>query len=244
MLILPAIDIKEGRVVRLVEGEADAVSVYGESPSDVAARWEAEGARWLHVVDLDGAFAGEPRQLDEIARIAGAVSIPIEVGGGLRTLDAVARALDAGASRVILGTATVADPQSVARAVALHGERIAVAIDVRDGRVAIHGWSSRIDRTPLALGRALRNAGVRRAIVTDIRRDGRLDGLNVDLAAEVARGTGLRVIASGGVSRLDDLRAAERSHGGIEGVIVGKALYERRFSIREAIASVGRKKED
>lgn len=236
MLVIPAIDLRNGRCVRLLQGRPERETVYGNDPAAMARRWEAQDAPWLHVVDLDGAFAGLPRNEEAIRAILQAVKIPVQVGGGLRTMAGVRRYLEMGVSRVILGTAAVADPAFLREALEAFGERIAVGVDCRDGRVCVEGWGRTVDLGLMDFLDALAAAGVRRVIYTDIRRDGMLEGSNVAGVAEVVARAPMRVIASGGVSSLDDIRAlAALDPPGVEGVIVGKALYTGAVDLRAAL---------
>jgi len=242
MLVIPAIDLRDGRCVRLLQGRPDRETVYGNDPAEMARRWEAQGAPWLHVVDLDGAFAGLPRNEAAIRAILQAVKIPVQVGGGLRTMASIKRYLEMGVSRGILGTAAVADPAFLREVLSASGERVAVGIDCRDGRVCIEGWGRTSDLGLMEFLDALAEAGVRRVIYTDIRRDGMLQGVDTAAVARVAARTPMRVIASGGVSSLDDIRAlAALDRPGVEGVIVGKALYTGVLDLRAALrAAAGR----
>ena len=249
MIVLPAIDLRGGRVVRLRQGQADQETVYDDDPAAVARRWVAQGAEWLHVVNLDGALggmagrgrdrgAGRPDNLQRLQEICAAVpATPVQFGGGLRSLEDIERALELGAVRVVLGTVAVQQPDLVAQALSRYGaERIGVSIDVRDGQVATHGWCKASGTTASALGRAMRERGVRYAVYTDIRRDGVLCGLDVEAAAALAQATGLRIIAAGGAATLADLRRLRlQAEAGIEGVIIGQALYCRALSLPEAI---------
>ena len=238
MLTIPAIDLRGGAVVRLHQGHFDRETRYAADPIAVAQRWRGEGATWIHVVDLDGARTGRPRQTEVLRRIAAAVGGPIQLGGGLRTLPDIETALAAGADRVVIGSAAICDPDLIPEAVARYGERVAAAIDVRDRKVSIGGWTNDIDVSPIDLAVRLRGAGVARIVYTDILRDGAMRGPNVAATRRVARSSGCVVIASGGVSSLDDLRALARSRDdGVEGAIVGRALYERRFTLPDAIAA-------
>lgn len=242
MIVFPAIDLRRGRCVRLRQGRAEDETVYDDDPAAVARRWVAQGAEWLHVVNLDGAFGevasqpGLPLNLQRLAEIHVAVpQTPIQFGGGVRSLSGVETALGLGAARVILGTVAVQNPELVVEAIGRFGaERIVIGIDARDGQVATHGWLETSDVTAVALGRAMRARGVLRAVYTDIARDGMLTGVDVEAAALLARETGLRVIASGGVASLEDLRRLE-AKGCIEGVIIGQALYGGALSLRDAI---------
>ncbi|MEW6446818.1 MAG: 1-(5-phosphoribosyl)-5-[(5-phosphoribosylamino)methylideneamino]imidazole-4-carboxamide isomerase [Bacillota bacterium] len=238
MLVIPAIDLRAGRCVRLIEGRADRETVYSGDPVAVAVKWEASGAKWLHVVDLDGAFRGEPVHLPVIRQIIKAVSIPVEVGGGIRDRGAVEEVLKCGAARAIIGTVAVYNPELVSRLAREYGEKFVVSVDCRDGVVAVRGWESLAGIKASAFGRQLKKFGVERVVFTDIRRDGTLLGPNLPAVADFARETGLKVIASGGVSRAEDIRELRKLEEiGVEAVIVGKALYDGRLTIQEAIAA-------
>lgn len=242
MIIYPAIDLRGGRCVRLQQGDFARETVYADDPVEAAGRWAAEGAAWLHVVNLDGALgrSGEAN-LAALARIRRAVDLPIQFGGGLRSLEDVDRVLGLGVARVILGTVAIREPEVVREALARYGaERIAVGIDARDGRVAVAGWTDVSEVGAVDLGRRMAALGVQRVVYTDVARDGMLTGPNVPATAALARETGLRVIASGGVSSLDDLeQLAAHAADGIDGVIVGMALYEGRLTLPEALALLG-----
>ena len=241
MLVLPAIDLKGGAVVRLRQGRAERETRYASDPVAVGREWQEQGARWLHVVDLDGAFSGRPKHLALLQQMVNAIDVPIQFGGGLRTRDNIERALTIGAARVILGSVALTDPDLLNSAVEQHEERIAVAIDGRGGKVSISGWQEDREASPVELASRLKAAGIARIVYTDITRDGTLKGPNVEATKRVAQETGLAVIASGGVSTLDDIRRlAQLQAVGVEGVIVGKALYERRFTLAEAIAAARR----
>lgn len=243
MLVIPAIDLRGGKCVRLVEGRADRETVYSGDPVAVALKWQAGGARWLHVVDLDGAFRGEPVHLPVIREIIGAVSIPVEVGGGIRERGAVEEVLNCGAARAIVGTVAVYNPDLVRGLTRDFGEKIVVSVDCRDGVVAVRGWESLAGIRAAAFGRQLKKFGVKRVVFTDIRRDGTLKGPNLAAVADFARETGLKVIASGGVSRAEDIRELRKLEElGVEAVIIGKALYDGRLTIQEAIAAAEGKK--
>jgi phosphoribosylformimino-5-aminoimidazole carboxamide ribotide isomerase len=230
VILHPAIDILEGRAVRLVQGRFEEVTVYDE-PLAAAHSWVSHGARALHVVDLDGAREGEPVNLHHVRSIVRTVDIPVQVGGGLRTEDAVARALEAGVDRVVVGTAAHRDPEFLAAILSAHGERVAVAVDVRDGRVSAAGWTESIDETPAdALARLSRD-GVRTVVYTDVDRDGLMSGPDVDGLAAVLESWSGRLIYSGGIGSLAHLRALGALP--LYGVIVGKALYEERFTLVE-----------
>lgn len=241
MLIFPAIDLRGGRCVRLVQGRAEAETVYGADPVAMALRWAAKGAEWLHLVDLDGAFAGSPQQLDLAGRIAAAVDIPVQLGGGLRTLEQIDSALAAGAARVILGTVAVTDPGLVREACGAFGSsRVLVGLDARDGLVAVRGWQDVTSRHILDVAAEIEACGAERLIYTDTARDGMLSGPDVSMIRQLASRSGLRLIASGGVSCLDDIiRLRELAPPGVEGVILGKSLYEGRVQLEDALAAAG-----
>ncbi len=237
MLIIPAIDLREGKCVRLVEGRLDRETVYSDNPVAMAILWQSQGAEMLHVVDLDGAFAGAPKNLDVIREILKAVDIPVQVGGGIRNMKSVELLLETGAARVILGTAAILEPQLVAGACDRYGEAVLVGIDGRSGRVAIEGWGVTVDKGTIELAREMKELGVKRVVFTDIRRDGTLKGPNVGAIGELARDTGLMVVASGGVSTADDLRALKKLEPfGVDSVIMGKALYAGTVTLSEALA--------
>ncbi|GAB4521425.1 MAG: 1-(5-phosphoribosyl)-5-[(5-phosphoribosylamino) methylideneamino]imidazole-4-carboxamide isomerase [Anaerolineae bacterium] len=239
MIVFPAIDLRGGRVVRLRQGDPGAETVFDDDPVAAALRWTAMGAEWLHVVNLDGALQSGDASLNRqrLREIAQAVAIPIQFGGGLRSLEDVEAALEMGAARVILGTVAVRQPELVAAAVERFGaDRIVVGIDARDGRVAVQGWQELSSVDAIELARRMAASGVRRVVFTDIRRDGMLSGVNVEATAELARATGLKVIASGGVRSLDDIRALLAvAEAGIEGVITGQAIYSGALDLAEAI---------
>jgi phosphoribosylformimino-5-aminoimidazole carboxamide ribotide isomerase len=241
MIILPAIDIKGGQCVRLYQGDYAQVTTYDADPVSAAHRWQEAGASWLHVVDLDGAASGQPINDELIARLCAATTLHVEVGGGMRSLAHIERMLDTGVERVILGTVALTDRALLEAALERWGERIAVGLDARNGQVAISGWreTSRVQAT--ALAKELSDLGVRRFIYTDIARDGALRGPNLAALAEMQRaidGTGAMLIASGGVSSLADLRAIAAL--GVEGTIVGKAIYTGDVDLAEAIAEFER----
>ena len=236
MVVIPAIDIRGGKVVRLTRGQLTEETVYGSLPAEAARRWEAEGAIRLHVVDLDAAISGQP-QFETIAEVIGAVRIPVEVGGGLRVLENAMRYRERGANRVIFGTAAVASPGVVQAAVGLWPASVAVALDAKLGKVAVAGWQEITTVDAAELAARVKGWGVRRIQYTDVVRDGTLVGPNLEGLRQVAEAAALRVTAAGGVATLDDigrLRALEEL--GVDEVIVGKALYERRFTLAQAQA--------
>jgi phosphoribosylformimino-5-aminoimidazole carboxamide ribotide isomerase len=235
--IIPAIDLRGGRTVRLVEGEADRETRYDLDPVEVALGFERDGAEALHLVDLDGAFTGAGEANRETVRaILAAMRIPVELGGGLRTEAAVEAALAAGARWAILGTLAVENPASVATLAAAYPGRIVVGIDARDGLVATRGWTERTSLDAIELARRMAGVGVERIVYTDIARDGRLQGPNVEATARLAREAKVSVTASGGVGTLDDVRRLREVEScGVDSCIIGKALNERRFTLREAL---------
>ncbi|WP_027363284.1 1-(5-phosphoribosyl)-5-[(5-phosphoribosylamino)methylideneamino]imidazole-4-carboxamide isomerase [Desulfotruncus alcoholivorax] len=239
MLIIPAIDLRAGKCVRLVEGRLDRETVYSDNPMAVARIWEGNGARLLHVVDLDGAFAGSPKNLETIASIIEAVRIPVQVGGGIRDIPTIERLLQMGVSRVILGTVAIRNPELVQEACDRFGERIVVGIDARNGKVAIEGWGLTAEKDALELVNEVCKMGIKRVIFTDISRDGTLKGPNLEAIKKLVTSAEVKVIASGGVSTIEDIRALnDLKHLGIEGVIVGKALYAGTVNFEEALEVV------
>lgn len=236
MEIIPAIDMKDGKCVRLYQGDFAQMTVYGDDPAAVAQRWESQGAQRLHIVDLDGARLGRPVNVDAIRRVVRAVSIPVQLGGGLRDSTAVEAALATGVARVILGTAAVRDPELVARLATTYDEAIIVGVDARDGLVATEGWidSAQIHAEDLVARMA--TVGVKRVIYTDIARDGTLSSPNYGATAALVRPSGPAVIASGGVGRIEHL--IQLAGIGVEGAIVGKALYTGDVLLSEAIEAL------
>jgi phosphoribosylformimino-5-aminoimidazole carboxamide ribotide isomerase len=236
MIIYPAIDILGGRAVRLKQGRKEDATVYGD-PVEMAARWVEKGAGWLHVVDLDGAFEGQPKNLAVLRQMTAAVpEVKIQVGGGIRSMPIVESLLDAGVQRVVLGTAAVQDHVFVKEVHSEHPRNVAIGIDARDGRVRVSGWTEDSRVGAIDLARRLQDIGVRLVIYTDISKDGVLEGPNVDATREMLESTDLSVIASGGVSSMADVRRlAEIDHPRLDGVIIGKALYEGRIQIEEAL---------
>jgi phosphoribosylformimino-5-aminoimidazole carboxamide ribotide isomerase len=237
MKIYPAIDILGGKAVRLKQGRPEDATVYGE-PLEMASRWKNAGAEWLHVVDLDGAFEGEPRNLEILRRITSTFpTLKIQVGGGVRNMSIVEKMLNGGVHRVVLGTAAVQDQTFVRRALAEYPERIAIGIDARDGKVKISGWTQDSDIGALELARRLEGIGARIVIYTDIARDGVLQGPNIDATLYMIHRTSLSVIASGGVSTIEEVRQlGSTNEPRLDGVIIGKALYEQRFQLEDALA--------
>ncbi len=237
MILYPAIDLKDGQCVRLLHGEMDAATVYGDDPAAQARAFAAEGCAWLHLLDLNGAFAGRPVNADAVEAILAAVDIPCQLGGGIRDMATIESWLTRGVARVILGTVAVEDPQLVHDAAREFEGRVAVGLDARAGKVATRGWAetTEIDATDLA--RRFEDAGVAAIIYTDIARDGALKGPNVPATAALARAVSAPVIASGGVSSLDDLIAL-RDAGPIAGAISGRALYDGKLDLRAALAAL------
>ncbi len=239
MILYPAIDLKDGACVRLLRGEMTQATVFNDDPAAQARRFEAAGFAWLHVVDLNGAFAGHAVNEAAVEAIMDAVSLPVQLGGGIRDLAAIERWLARGVRRVILGTAAVREPALVHEACRAHPGRIAVGIDARDGRVAVAGWAEATDVDALMLARRFEDAGVETIIYTDISRDGALGGLNVEATAALARAIAIPVIASGGVASQADLDAVKaREADGIAGVICGRALYDGRIDPARALAAL------
>jgi phosphoribosylformimino-5-aminoimidazole carboxamide ribotide isomerase len=237
MILLPAVDILDGKAVRLTRGEFDQKTVYDADPLDAARRWVEGGARSLHVVDLDGARSGRPVNLEHVRRIAAEVGVPVQVGGGLRTIESVHTAIEAGARRVLLGTAAFQDINFLDEAVAELDDRVVVSIDARGGKVAGAGWTEQTDIPIEAVIEQLGARGVRRFVYSSIDRDGMLEGPDLDGARRVAEAVRGSYTYSGGVSSLDDLRAlVELRQVNLNGVIVGKALYEHRFTVADAQA--------
>ena len=238
MIVVPAIDVRGGKVVRLKQGSLQEEKVYGADPAEAARRWEAEGATRLHVVDLDAAISGRP-QFDAIARIIDAVSISVEVGGGLRVLENAMRYVAHGADRVIFGTAAVADPGVVMAATRLWKEKVAVALDARNGQVAIAGWKEITPVDAAELAEQVKSWGVLRIQYTDVMRDGTLTGPNLAGIEALARKSGLRITAAGGIAVLEDLtRLRDLEAAGVDEIVVGKALYEKRFTLAQARQAV------
>ncbi|MCR4442567.1 MAG: 1-(5-phosphoribosyl)-5-[(5-phosphoribosylamino)methylideneamino]imidazole-4-carboxamide isomerase [Peptococcaceae bacterium] len=236
MEVIPAIDLRDGRCVRLVQGERGTETIYSDEPVEMARRWEKLGAPRLHVVDLDGAFTGAPRNLGVVEEMVKAVKIPLQFGGGIRTTETVKTVLDLGVDRVILGTAAILWPEMVSRCCQDYGGRVVVGIDGRDGLVAIEGWETTVEMTVEELARQIAGLGVQRVVFTDTRRDGTLRGPNLEATKSLALASGLKVIASGGVSSLEDLYALkELKKYGVEGVIMGKALYSGAISLQTAL---------
>ena len=239
MILFPAIDLKDGQCVRLRQGEMAEATVFNTDPASQARAFEDQGFDWLHVVDLNGAFAGKPVNAAAVEAILASVHIPVQLGGGIRDLDTVVAWLDKGIDRVILGTAAVRDPNLVREAARDFPGCIAVGIDARDGKVAIEGWAETSEMTALDLARRFEDVGVAAIIHTDISRDGVLEGLNLDGTAELARAVSIPVIASGGLAGIDDVkRLLEPRYRMLEGAIAGRALYDGRLDPQAALALI------
>ena len=235
MIIFPAIDIRGGNCVRLTEGRFDQETVFAHNPAEMALRWQGEGGRFLHVVDLDGAVAGKPVNLHLVEQIVRAVSIPVQLGGGIRTLQTIDEILAVGVNRVILGSVAVKQPELVKEACRLYGDKVVVGIDAKDGLAAVEGWGVSGGVEAEELAKRMAAAGVQRIVYTDISRDGTLSGVNASATASLARAAGIPVIASGGVGSLEDVAALQKAGNGIEGVIVGKALYTGDVKLADAL---------
>jgi len=240
MLVIPAVDIKGGRCVRLFQGLADKETVYGEDPALMARKWVGEGAEFLHVVDLDGAFEGYPKNWETVQKVISSVNIPIELGGGIRSPEMVEKILSGGVNRVIIGSRAVDSPDFLELIFREFRERIVPSIDARDGIVLVKGWEESTDLKAIDLGNTLKKIGFKLVIYTDTAVDGTLNGPNLPVIEEFLDRTGLRAIAAGGVSRLEDianLKKLERK--GLVGAITGKAIYEGTLSLSEAIRTAG-----
>jgi len=237
MLIIPAIDLKDGQCVRLTQGRKADVTVYDGDPVEIAKSFEAAGARMLHVVDLDGAFdGGISRNRRTVRRIIRSVDIPVQFGGGIRSVSDVQQLIEFGAAQVVLGTLAVESPDTLERFVQLFGFRICVGIDARGGQVLTRGWEKQAHMAAVDLARRVADAGVDRIVYTDVSRDGTLGGVNIEQTCTIARESGARVTASGGVSSLDDVRLLQGAKPcGIDSVIIGKAIYEGRIKLQDAL---------
>ena len=236
MILFPAIDLKDGKCVRLKLGDMAAATVFNEDPAAQAKLFENQGFRYLHLVDLDGAFAGRPINASAVATILQAVTVPVQLGGGIRNLAAIERWLDKGVNRVILGTVAVRDPELVRQACRRFPGRIAVGIDAKGGKVAVEGWAITSELSALDLARRCEDAGVAAIIYTDIARDGVLKGLNLEATAALARETSIPIVASGGLAGIEDVEALLRpEHARLQGAIAGRALYDGRLDARAAL---------
>ena len=239
MILFPAIDIRNGRCVRLTEGKFECETVFAEDPAEMAVRWADAGAEYLHVVDLDGALAGQSSNTEVIKRILAKVKMPVQVGGGIRTLANIENMLALGVTRVILGSVAVRNPELVREACQKFPGQVVVGIDAKNGEVAVEGWGIGGGIGAIELAKKMAAVGVEHIIFTDISRDGMLSGVNVEATAELAKASGVKVIASGGVSSLADLKALQAHEAdGIEGCIVGKAIYTGALDLKEALAAL------
>lgn len=240
MLIFPAIDIRGGKCVRLLKGDFAQETVFSDDPAAMARKWQQQGAQFLHLVDLDGALAGKSQNLATVRAILSVVTIPVELGGGIRTMANIDEVLALGVRRVILGSVAVHDPDLVKAACAKYGNRVVVGIDAKEGIVAVDGWGVSGNVQVGALAKEMGEAGVRTIIYTDIARDGTLEGVNVEATARLARESGVQIVASGGVKSVEDIRALKPyEKDGIEGVIVGKSIYMGTLDLQEAIEIAG-----
>jgi phosphoribosylformimino-5-aminoimidazole carboxamide ribotide isomerase len=238
MIIYPAIDLRGGRVVRLKEGDPERQTVFSDDPLATARDWIEQGATWIHMVNLDGAFAAANDNGDILEQVA-RLGVKAQFGGGLRSMADIERAIVQGAARVVLGTVAIQQPEVVSEAVTRWGaDQICVALDARDGRITTHGWQQTADLTPAQVGEDMARRGVRHALYTDVSRDGGLQGVNVAATVALAQATGLGVIASGGVSSLEDIRRLAASQV-VAGAVVGMALYEKRLTLAAALAAAG-----
>jgi len=235
--IIPAVDIRDGKCVRLAQGDYARETVFGDDPIAMARQWAAQGATRIHVVDLDGARSGVASNAPIVQAIARSVSVPVQTGGGMRSMDVLRSMLDAGLDRVVLGTAAVKDPAFLAEAIAFAGDRLIVSVDAREGRVALEGWTEATDLDSLAFVQQLAAQGVVRVVYTDILRDGVTDGPNLEMYQRLVAQTSVRIISAGGVTSVDDLRRLAAC--GIEGAIVGRAIYTGDVRLPEALQAVG-----
>ena len=236
MIIFPAIDIRGGKCVRLLKGDFNQETVFSDSPADMARKWQAQGAEYLHLVDLDGALAGSSQNLAAIKEILQVVDIPTELGGGIRSMEQIDKLLAMGITRVILGSAAVKNPDLVREACTKYGECIVVGIDAKDGIVAVEGWGKSGNIGVIELAQKMKEAGVKTIIYTDISRDGTLSGVNVEATVKLAQESGVKIVASGGVKSLEDIKALKKQEAvGIEGVIAGKSIYMGTLDLAAAI---------
>lgn len=241
MEIFPAIDLRGGKVVRLRQGNPNAQAIFSDDPALTAQRWVSQGARWLHVVNLDGALAQTDDNASALQNILRAVQVPIQLGGGLRDLRSIEHVLNLGVARVVLGTVAIQQPEIVRAAILQFGaERIVVGLDARDDMVATHGWQSQSALRAVEVAKQMRELGVQRIVFTDIARDGMMQGVNVEATRALTRESGMKVIASGGVASLDDIQQLKSIEAdGVEGVIIGQALYIGTIKLREALQITG-----
>ncbi len=238
MLIIPAIDLKDGKCVRLLQGDFNQSTVYSDHPADIAARWQKEGAKRIHVVDLDGSREGSPRNMNVIREIVRTVNTPLQVGGGIRDMKTVDSYINMGVTYVILGTVALKDKQFVLDACAAYRGHIILAIDARDGKIAVEGWTESTDRSPAEIASGYRGLGLDSIIYTDIQRDGMESGVNIASTKMLAESVDIPIIASGGVASIHDIKKlVEAGEPGIMGVITGKALYSGALKLEDAIAA-------
>ena len=236
MLIIPAVDIKGGRCVRLLQGREDSETVFSDDPSAMAARWEGEGAEMLHVIDLDGAFKKEPHNIEAVRRILDRIQIPVQLGGGIRNMEIISTFVRMGVSRLILGTEAIKNPRLVAEACHAFPGKIMVGIDARNGMVAIEGWTETTQQSAVDTAKAFEGIGLAGIVFTDIHKDGMQSGPNVEATKQIAESVSTPIIASGGVADIDDIKAlAQLEPIGVAGVITGRALYDGRLDLKEAI---------
>ncbi|MBN2539635.1 MAG: 1-(5-phosphoribosyl)-5-[(5-phosphoribosylamino)methylideneamino]imidazole-4-carboxamide isomerase [Deltaproteobacteria bacterium] len=239
MLVIPAIDLKDGKCVRLLQGDFNLSTVYSDHPPDIAARWQGKGAKRIHVIDLDGSRDGLPRNRDAIEKIVRAVDVPLQVGGGIRDMKTVDDYINMGVNYVILGTVALKDRNFVLEACATHRGKIILALDARDGRVAIEGWTESTDRSPMEIASEYEGFGLDSIIYTDIQRDGMESGVNIESTKMLAESVDIPIIASGGVANIHDIeKLLEAGESRIMGVITGKALYTGALKLEDAIARI------
>lgn len=235
MRIYPAIDIKDGKCVRLLQGRFSDVTVYGDNPAETAKKWESEGGEFIHVVDLDGALKGHGVNADAIKEICKSVSVPVQTGGGIRTMEDIKAKFDCGIARVIIGTKAVSDSEFVKRAVDKYGDKIVIGIDAKDGMVAIEGWEKTSEFTAVEFAKKMTTIGVKTIVYTDIATDGTLKGPNIAAMAEMVKAADADIIASGGIGSIEHIKSLIPT--GVEGVIVGRALYTGNVDLRDAISA-------
>ena len=236
MIIYPAIDIHKGQVVRLSQGQLDQSTIYGENPLAQAQKWVQQGAQWIHLVDLDAATLGEPTNIKAIESVLQDAGVPIQIGGGIRTKKTAEIYLTLGAGRIVIGSAALKDPDMVMSLCEKFPKRVAVGLDAREGKLAIHGWKKTTDKDVIEYAKCFENSGVAAIIYTDIHRDGMLSGPNIEATRKLAQSVSIPIIASGGMSRLDDIKQIKKYESdGIQGIIIGRALYEKTIDLKEAI---------
>ncbi len=239
MLIIPAVDLKGGRCVRLIQGRRDREIVYGEDPAEAALHWVGEGAKRLHLIDLDGAFEGIPAHLEVLRKVVEEVDVPVQFGGGVRSLESLEAVLQAGAAFVILGTSALRNPDFLRKAASYHPERIILGIDAKDGLVRVAGWEEKEEVSPEELAARFAGLPLAAIIFTDINRDGTLEGFNAGATAALARAVDVPVIAAGGFSRMEDIeKLLPLKKDGVVGAVVGRAIYEGTLSLKEALERV------